>query len=78
MKLRAGVDAKDIPLDVRLGLIIFLRYSGHWTFQEVGDLFGVSRQRVHQITSEWEQEARKYVKGGWIFEFASYNGPGLP
>lgn len=76
MKLRDGVEAQNIPVDTRLGLIIFLRYAGHWTYQEIGDLFGVSRQRIHQITSEWETSSKQFVKGAWFFK--SNGTPGKP
>ena len=66
MKLRAGVEPKDIPIDVRLGLIIFLRFNGRWTYAEIGELFGVSRQRIHQIVSEWIESSGQYVKNGWL------------
>lgn len=78
MKMRKGIAPQDVPLDIRLGLMIYLRYRGHWTYQEVGSLFNISRQRVHQCLTEWEREASKYVKGSWLFTMNQYNGPGLP
>jgi len=78
MKLRAGVKPQDIPIDTRLGLIIFLRFAGHWTYQEIGDLFGVSRQRIHQIISVWEEDAHLYMKGSWFFSLDGTPGKPMP
>ena len=78
MKLRAGIEPKDIPLDVRLGLIIFLRYSGHWTYAEIGGLFDISRQRVHQIVCEWAASSKQFVKGAWFFKLNGTQSKPLP
>ena len=78
MKLRAGVEPKDIPLDIRLGLIVFLRFAGHWTYAEIGSLFGVSRQRIHQIVCEWEASSKEYVKGSWFFNLNGTPGKPMP
>ena len=78
MKMRKNMEAQDVPLDLREKLIICQRYMLHNTFTEIGAFWGVSRQRIHQVTSEFEEEARRWVKGVTVFDLNAYNGPGLP
>jgi len=78
MKMRTNMDPRDVPLDLRDKLIICQRYMLHWTFAECGLFWEVSRQRIQQITSEFEGEARQWVKGVTVFDLNSYAGPGLP
>lgn len=79
MKLRKNIEPDTVPLDLRDKLMILQRYALHWTFAEVGRFWGgLSRQRIQQITSEFEAEAKQYVKGAAMFDLNRYNGPGLP
>lgn len=78
MKLRKNIEPDTVPLDLRDKLIMCQRYMLHLTFAEIGKFWGVSRQRVHQVTSEFEDDARRWVKGVTVFDLNRYNGPGLP
>ena len=67
-----GVAPDDVPNDLRLSIFILLRYGHHLTFQEIGDIFGVSRQRVHQIMSSWQDEVLEYLREDSLFYVRSY------
>ena len=67
-----GVAPDDVPNDLRLSIFILLRYGHHLTFQEIGDIFGVSRQRVHQVMSSWQEEVLEYLREDSLFYVRSY------
>jgi len=70
---KKGVVPDDVPNDLRLSIFILLRYGHHLTFQEIGDIFGVSRQRVHQCMSSWEKEVLEYMQENSLFYVRSYS-----
>lgn len=37
-------------------IVTYLRDHKEWTFQEIGNSLGVTRQRVHAIYSRWKKE----------------------
>ena len=69
---KKGVTAKDVPSELRLSIFVLLRYGHHLTFQEIGDIFNISRQRVHQVMSSWEEEVLEYLREDSLFYVRSY------
>ena len=43
--------------------VVYTRWVLHWTYQEIGDFFGFSRQRAHQIVKEGEDAINKQRPG---------------
>jgi len=67
-----GVEPKDVPSELRLSIFILLRYGHHLTFAEIGEAFGISRQRVHQVMSSWENEVLEYLQENSLFYVRTY------
>lgn len=51
-------------LPVRERLLFTLRFHDHLTLAEIGDVFGISRERVRQIESNVIQKMRQVLGAG--------------
>lgn len=69
---KKGIEPKDVPTELRLSMFILLRFGHHLTYQEIGDVFGISRQRVHQCMSRWQEEVLEYLRETSLFYVRSY------